>query len=304
MTDREILGCAVMVRGYRRSIELYPNEVVGVMPLVDCDGDLGDAFNRLLDELDPDYSAFFDDDAPVAGWRRRAAPIIQKFLTGLRDVCVLLAVYERCGIIHNDLKPENIAIDRHGRGRLLDHELAELASEVSPEVRGGTLAYASPERREREFPYDTRSDLFSLGRVLAEVFLGRVPNAERVSYGHRTCFDLFPEVEEATEATLGSQFVVDVKRLVYPTPANDFRALTSKDPSSRPSALTVARLLQSHCDANNLLGSAASASKSQICAFSGGSSSALIRRTIAMRRRHQTTVRLVHPIRQERRGTA
>ncbi len=91
------------------------------------------------------------------------------------------------GVIHRDLKPDNIFITRDGRVKILDFGLARLTPVMSqqdqtsapttppqtePGILMGTVGYMSPEQA-RGLPADTRSDVFSLGCVLYEMLTGR-----------------------------------------------------------------------------------------------------------------------------------
>lgn len=88
-----------------------------------------------------------------------------------------LSVAHQAGILHRDLKPANILLDEKKCPVILDFGLAKLTSEssiTSRSLRMGTLAYMSPEQALGK-PLDARSDLFSLGSVLYELFSGQKP---------------------------------------------------------------------------------------------------------------------------------
>jgi serine/threonine-protein kinase len=90
-----------------------------------------------------------------------------------RQVCAGLAAAHAKGVLHRDLKPGNVMIDGQGHARITDFGLAGLAEGVGgDDVRSGTPAYMSPEQLDgREVT--PRSDLYSLGLLLYELFSGR-----------------------------------------------------------------------------------------------------------------------------------
>ncbi|MBY9068144.1 tetratricopeptide repeat protein [Hyphomonas sp. WL0036] len=76
-------------------------------------------------------------------------------------------------IIHRDIKPDNIIVSNDGRIRLLDFGIASLLSgdETTSPISAMTPAYASPEQLAFD-PVTTASDIYQLGRVLADVCAG------------------------------------------------------------------------------------------------------------------------------------
>ena len=99
------------------------------------------------------------------------------------------------GILHRDIKPSNILLSAEGQPLLLDFNVAqEMASDTIQAILGGTVAYAAPEHlvalRDRTADLirrvDQRSDLYSLGLVLAEMVTGKRPFEQGGSYSALT----------------------------------------------------------------------------------------------------------------------
>jgi len=83
----------------------------------------------------------------------------------------------KAGIIHRDVKSSNIMVDEKNRIKILDFGLAiseDLPGTVDYRMGTGTLAYMAPEQVLGKQP-DSRSDLYSLGTVLYELFTGEMP---------------------------------------------------------------------------------------------------------------------------------
>jgi eukaryotic-like serine/threonine-protein kinase len=146
-----------------------------------------------------------------------------------RQICAGLAAAHDRGVVHRDLKPANVMLDGSGRIRITDFGLAGVAGET---LRAGTPAYMAPEQIAGG-DVTPRSDLYSLGLVLYELFTGR-----RALEG-RNLAELIAMREQAG-MTQPSSIVRDLD------PAID-RAIMrclEPDPAQRPaSALAVAASL-------------------------------------------------------------
>lgn len=92
-----------------------------------------------------------------------------------RKVCAGLAAAHSKGVIHRDLKPHNIMLNKRGEVVIMDFGLAAMAESLSgAEARNGTPAYMAPEQL-KGFEVTAKSDIFALGVVLYELFTGKRP---------------------------------------------------------------------------------------------------------------------------------
>lgn len=106
-----------------------------------------------------------------------ALPVERVLVLALELLGPLAAVH-RAGLVHRDLKPDNVMVLPDGRSRLIDFGLAARGVDEALDTAVGTLAYAAPEQTGMlNRPVDRQSDLYSLGVMLFECLAGHLPFA-------------------------------------------------------------------------------------------------------------------------------
>lgn len=114
----------------------------------------------------------FIDGQDLAGLLRQAGRLPEdRGIELARQLCLGLAAAHDRGVIHRDLKPQNVMIDGRGQVRITDFGLAVLAG-TAADVSSGTPAYMAPEQLAGK-EVTPQSDLYALGLILHEIFTGK-----------------------------------------------------------------------------------------------------------------------------------
>jgi tetratricopeptide (TPR) repeat protein/predicted Ser/Thr protein kinase len=121
---------------------------------------------------------------PLAQWVAETAPSTRCKLELFVELCLAVQHAHERGVIHRDLKPDNILVERDGKPKVLDFGIARaIGADVGVATRLteagaiiGTLSYMSPERlADDPDAIDTRTDVYSLGVILHELVSGTRP---------------------------------------------------------------------------------------------------------------------------------
>jgi len=173
----------------------------------------------------------FIDGEDLSSLLRRIGRLpTEKAVEIARQLCLGLAAAHEQRIVHRDLKPANIMLDSRGKARIMDFGVAAAISDGSggPSATAGTPAYMSPEQAAGEAP-TVRSDIFSLGLVLYELFTGK-PGLTAKSLADAR------EFHHSSELANPSTHIADID----PAAERAIMRCLERDPAQRPpSAIAV-----------------------------------------------------------------
>lgn len=131
------------------------------------------------------------DGMDLKTYIKRYFPIpLQQVVHILKQVLSAVSAAHKAGIIHRDLKPQNILIDKQGNAKISDFGIAMTNSELAMTQTNtifGSVHYLSPEQTRGGMATD-KSDVYSLGIILYEMLVGKVPfvgeNAVAIALQH------------------------------------------------------------------------------------------------------------------------
>ena len=180
------------------------------------------------------YTMEFIDGEDLSSLLRRIGRLSpDKALEIAHQICAGLAAAHDSGLLHRDLKPANIMLDGRGRARITDFGLA-LPAELAEGKRelAGTPAYMAPEQLAGG-QAGVRSDIYSLGLVLYEIFTGKRPfDADSAVEWRRAHLESQPKTPSSVVGAIDPAIERAILRCLQ------------KDPKLRPaSAMQVAAAL-------------------------------------------------------------
>ena len=124
------------------------------------------------------------------------------------QICDALQYAHLRGIVHRDIKPQNILLSKEGQVKIADFGVAKIVAGTSEEIAPGTgtqtassklthagrvvgtPAYMAPEQATQPFEVDHRADIYSLGVVFYQMLTGELPSGEMVPPSKKVVVDV------------------------------------------------------------------------------------------------------------------
>lgn len=166
------------------------------------------------------------------------------------ELCTILDEFHKKKLIHRDIKPANIMIEINNKVKLIDFGISKIASHTATFTKQqiGTIPYMPPEMFDfdpdkftsttddvRPVPVSSKSDIWSVGCLISEIFSGIKPWSSKKD-------------QKMTETTITRKLQTGAK---FPVPVSidpDVRELieraTQNDPAERPSAFELKEMVE------------------------------------------------------------
>lgn len=197
---------------YKKTLELFSTDLKAARKIVHRNVARMFDFNEAegISYIRMEYAQGQDLKELISQARRMR---IEKTLAIATQVSEGLAQAHRLGIVHGDLKPSNIMVDKDGTAKILNFGVAASVYAKGISDAGGILSspqYMSPERLEGK-DVDPKSDIYSLGIILFEMVTGHVPfegdDPAAIAQRHKTEIPKIPD-------ELGPIIPLDLSRLI------------------------------------------------------------------------------------------
>lgn len=138
---------------------------------------------RLLDvgwNADPPYFVMeFVENGSLGNLLARGPLPVTEAVRIIREVCSALIDAHGAGVLHCDLKPDNVLLDVQLHARICDFGQARMSHEQSPSL--GTLYYMAPEQADLDALPDARWDVYAVGALFYHMLTGSAPHRNDVT---------------------------------------------------------------------------------------------------------------------------
>ncbi len=164
---------------------------------------------------------------------------LARFLRIAIGLAAALAQVHRHSLLHKDIKPANALVDDAGKVWLTGFGIAsqlprERQAPVPPEIIAGTLAYLAPEQTGRmNCSTDARSDLYSVGVTLYEIFTGALPFAANDPLGWVHCHIARQPIPPGDRAAVPDPLSAIVMKLLAKNPEERYQTASGLEADLR-----------------------------------------------------------------------
>jgi eukaryotic-like serine/threonine-protein kinase len=220
------LAAAINVERFRREIQLAAKlQHPHVVPLLAA-GQAGDLLYYTM--------PFIEGESLRSQLSRKGELPVTEAVRYLRDVVDALAYAHEQGVLHRDIKPDNVMLSRH-HALVTDFGVAKALSEAADQagasgftsagVAMGTPAYMAPEQAAADPTIDHRADIYSVGAMAYEMltghppFSGRTPQQLLAAHVSRA-----PEPVNTVRATVPADLAAIVMRCLEKRPADRWQS--------------------------------------------------------------------------------
>jgi serine/threonine protein kinase len=170
----------------------------------------------------------YAEGGSIIDWVERNGPMPPRLaVTVVLELCAGIQYAHQEGVIHRDIKPQNVLVDRHGQCKVTDFGIAQVVQETRMTMTGtvmGTIGYMAPEQHESAKHADERADVYSIAASLYTLLKGEA--ATHLFMNDDRDFDGLPD--PLTEVIRkGAQYRKEAR---YQTVAELIRALKAAQP--------------------------------------------------------------------------
>ncbi|MEZ4318784.1 MAG: serine/threonine-protein kinase [Myxococcota bacterium] len=158
------------------------------------------------------------EGVPLLEWVHRTSASLEARVDVLVAIAEAAGAAHRAGLVHRDLKPQNILVTDEGVPKLLDFGVAAPLLQRHRGTQPGTPPYMSPEQLRGE-PVDARSDLHALGTIAYELLVGRRPVPDGSVEELARAKSRLPERADVVDPRIDVDVARVVERALEPDPS-------------------------------------------------------------------------------------